>query len=145
MGKAAEASGPSLSRTEGVLNSWIAESGARSWTQSSCAWLGWAVSEQSPQPAPLTSGLLPSPGTGVLPHPSNAFIWMHLITQQRENGNGLAGGLSNERALGKLCLLHPGILKASHGMHVPFHFPIALSFLLFIFQNLNGISKGIEQ
>lgn len=42
--------------------------------------------------------------------PRNTFIYMHLITLQRENGNELAGGLSNERAHGKLsvcCFLTP--------------------------------------
>lgn len=34
--------------------------------------------------------------------PRSASIYMHLITPWRENGNELAGGLSNERAHGKL-------------------------------------------
>lgn len=93
-----------------------------------------------------TGGFLLPPGMSTLPQPRNASIGMCLLAQQRANSSGLAGGLSGERAHGKLCLplSHPGTLKASHCMHIPFHFSLVLSFVLLIFHELDMISKGLS-
>lgn len=141
---AAEASGPSLSRAEGVLNSWSLElpAGLRAAVP---GWAGLGSVRAAPRASPTHQRAPALPRDWGSATSQECFHLDAADNPAKGKGNGLAGGLSNERALGKLCLLHPGILKASRCMHVPFHFPIAVSFVLFIFQNLDGISKGIEQ